>query len=282
MPKCFALLISLLTLCGVTIHAANADESPPNAESDELAGNPEVRADSSGADADADDAQEAWGHLKGRFVYDGVRPEPKRLDTPRAGDVEVFDESLVVDEHGGLANVVLSVVTKQVAVHPKYAATDDAVVRIKSKAFRFEPHVAKLRVSQTLEIHNAEVQPHNFMLHPAADTPISVLLESGSSFSHHFQRSQKLPTPVADAIHPWMRGYVIVCDHPYAAVTNSNGTFKIRNLPVGELEFVVWHERTGWLDARPGWEKGRFTQVIAPGENDLGTVRVSEKLCEER
>ncbi len=241
-----------------------------------FAGKTELLADSTVATDD--DTQEAWGHLKGRFAYDGDPPQPQQFDTRKAGAGEAFDESLSVDEHGGLANVVVVVVTKKVAVHPDYAATDDAVVRIRSNAFQFEPHVAKSRVSQTLEIQNADAQAHNFNLAPVADQPINVLLQSGSSFLHHFHRPQKLPTPVTDNIYPWMKGYVVVCDHPYAAVTNANGTFKIRNLPVGELEFAVWHERVGWLDARPEWKKGRFTQVIAPGNNDLGTVRVSEKL----
>ncbi|HEV3005021.1 MAG TPA: hypothetical protein VGX78_11200 [Pirellulales bacterium] len=189
----------LLTISGIAIHAAQAYAAPPQAESDAVAENPEAHADST--DATDDDADEAWAHLKGRFAYDGERPQPKTFDTRTAGNVEVIDESLAVDEHGGLANVVVVVVTKNLAVHPDYAATDDAVVRIRSKAFRFEPHVAKIRVSQTLEFQNADVQAHNFNLAPVGDQPIQVLLQAGAGAVYHFHRSQRLPTPVSDNIY---------------------------------------------------------------------------------
>ncbi len=34
--------------------------------------------------------------------------------------------------------------------------------------------------------------------------------------------------------HPWTRGYIAVFDHPYFAVTESDGSFKIDSLPPGE------------------------------------------------
>jgi hypothetical protein len=241
---------------------------------------PESQVESLAEDSTAqhDDPANAWGHLKGRFEYAGDPPQPRQFDTRKADNVEVFDESLAVDAHGGLANVVIYVATKPLAVHPDYAATDDSAVRIRSKAFRFQPHVARLRVSQTLEIQNDDHWAHNFNLAPIGEQPLNVILKPGEDSSQRFQRPQRLPTPLRDGIYAWMSGYVVVCEHPYCAVTNANGTFKIRNLPAGELEFVVWHERTGWLNARPEWKKGRFKHQIAPGENELGTVEVSEEL----
>lgn len=38
-------------------------------------------------------------------------------------------------------------------------------------------------------------------------------------------------------------------DHPYAAVSDSDGDFKIRKLAYGEYDFRVWHEAVGYLNA---------------------------------
>jgi hypothetical protein len=44
-------------------------------------------------------------------------------------------------------------------------------------------------------------------------------------------------------IHGWMRAYGCVLDHPFAAVTNDKGEFKIENAPLGvKLQVIAWHE----------------------------------------
>ena len=42
-----------------------------------------------------------------------------------------------------------------------------------------------------------------------------------------------------------MRAYWLIIDHPYAALTDKDGKFQIDNLPVGEHNFRIWHERIG-------------------------------------
>jgi hypothetical protein len=76
-----------------------------------------------------------------------------------------------------------------------------------------------------------------------------------------------------------MKGYVVIRDNPYFAVTGKDGTFEIKNLPVGEeLEFQALHEKAGYLLAKPDWAKGRFKMKIAAGGSDLGAVKVSPSL----
>ena len=45
-----------------------------------------------------------------------------------------------------------------------------------------------------------------------------------------------------------MGAYILTLDHPFMAVTDESGRFSIPNLPVGKHEFVVWHERAGYLE----------------------------------
>ena len=58
-----------------------------------------------------------------------------------------------------------------------------------------------------------------------------------------FKRAERAPFSSECAIHPWMRFWTLVVDHPYAAVTDSSGKFTIPDLPAGEHTFKIWHER---------------------------------------
>jgi hypothetical protein len=42
--------------------------------------------------------------------------------------------------------------------------------------------------------------------------------------------------------HPWTRAYIAVFDHPYYAVTEDGGRFKIDSIPPGGYTMKVWHE----------------------------------------
>ena len=46
-------------------------------------------------------------------------------------------------------------------------------------------------------------------------------------------------------IHPWMTAYYFVMEHPFFAVTNNKGEFKINDLPPGEYTIAAWHEELG-------------------------------------
>ncbi len=44
-------------------------------------------------------------------------------------------------------------------------------------------------------------------------------------------------------VHKWMNGFAMTFDHPYAAVTDAQGKFKIENVPAGsEVTVQAWHE----------------------------------------
>ena len=43
-------------------------------------------------------------------------------------------------------------------------------------------------------------------------------------------------------VHPWMRAWIFVFDHPYYAVTSRTGKFELKNLPPGTYTIEAWHE----------------------------------------
>lgn len=50
---------------------------------------------------------------------------------------------------------------------------------------------------------------------------------------------------VAGIVHPFEQGWIWKLPHPYAAVTDSNGNFKITNIPQGNYKIRIWHELLG-------------------------------------
>jgi hypothetical protein len=49
------------------------------------------------------------------------------------------------------------------------------------------------------------------------------------------------------SIHPWEAAWLVVTGHPYVALSQTDSSFFLRNLPVGKWTFRLWHERARWL-----------------------------------
>lgn len=232
-----------------------------------------------------------WGDLTGRFIYDGAVPTPAKINVTKdaaiCGKTPLVDESLVVGEEGGVANVIIYVRTRKVKVHPDYDAMKDEKPLLDNIGCRFEPHILPIWLGQTLELHNSDPVPHNSNISPLGDKAANPLIPSMGSVEHKFRRKQTVPVPVSCNIHPWMKAYVLPAESPYVAVTGTDGSFTLVNLPAGkELEFQVWQEKSGYLTPTgsgipKGWKKGRFKLKIADGANDLGTIKLDPSLFEK-
>jgi hypothetical protein len=81
-------------------------------------------------------------------------------------------------------------------------------------------------------------------------------------------RPESLPISVISDLHPWMQSYWVVTDHPYVAVSDKEGRFRIEGLPVGEHSFSVWQEQAGSIDRK--WT----VQVRSKESQTLPAVKV--------
>lgn len=139
-------------------------------------------------------------------------------------------------------------------------------------ACMFVPHALALREGQILVAKNTSAIPHNFKWtgNPTANPGGNELIPPGGSIEIKNLVADRLPVAVECNIHPWMRGWIRVYDHPYFAVTNANGEFTIENAPVGNFRLKIWHGSGGW----PLGAKGREGQPIAvlAGETVVGNV----------
>lgn len=235
--------------------------------------------------ANGQEAKQEWGNLSATFLYDGEPPEPEKFVIKKNADafkLPLFDESLIVDgKTKGIANVVVWLYLKSAdprpIVHPDYEKAAKAPVEMTVHNARYEPRITTLRVGQVWKILNADPVGHNLKGDLFSNSSLGVLLPVGVyPVTKTFTKSESRPMPLADNLYPWMTGWLLIKDHPYMAVSNKQGKLQIKNLPVGNHTFVLFHELPGFVRAakRNGevqeFKYGRLTVDIKPDDNELG------------
>ena len=107
----------------------------------------------------------------------------------------------------------------------------------------YVPHVFGMMAGQELLIKNSDATLHNIHSMPKVNKEFNfampkVVKEKETSFG-----KVEEPFYIKCDVHPWMKTWVLVSDHPYYAVTDSNGDYEIKNVPAGTYEVVCWQEK---------------------------------------
>lgn len=223
-------------------------------------------------------AADEYGTIKGRFVLDGAIPElpPKmKKGNPAAKDAvcmaqDIPDESLVVDEKSkGIANIFLYL-PKATKIHPDLKSSKEKSVTFDNKECRFVPHGLFVRTDQVVKVISSDPINHNTKTNPLRNEGINQSISNASKDGVPYKnpRAEKQPIPVECSIHPWMKAYWLILDHPYAVVSGPDGSFTLDKVPAGNHEFAVWQERSGYLDRK-------LKVTVKPGETaDLGEIKI--------
>ena len=228
-----------------------------------------------------------WGTLTGQFVYTGKASEPVKLDISRDQEIcgqfsdQIVDQSLVIGKNGGVRNIFIYLRESKLddsQIHSSYQDLPSSIT-VQNKGCIFQPHVAGLWVNkQQLLAVNEDLCAHGFQVKAYRNSSLNQLLPPGEKMTHRFEYGEKLPLRMSCSIHPWQEGWLVALNHPYFATSDETGTFSIRNLPVGDWEFQVWHETAGYLAARDDWSRGRAKLKITSGMNDLGVIKLAPPL----
>jgi hypothetical protein len=248
--------------------------------------------------AKADAAPERWCHIRGRVVFDGD-PIPKQQAIPKAKGA--LTEDWVVDPATrGVANVIVWLAPEPTAeqwerlkatgkdrlrnfpsfaekdIHPALPKGVDREVLILEAPIAFVPRIVAVRAGADVVFKNLSTRADNVKWSSQDNGEGSPLVPpNGKEFRIEKTKPERLPIAVDSAIHPWMRAWVKVFDHPYFAVTAPDGTFEIKHSPTGNLRLFIWQETTGY---RNGAE-GRFGEPIQvpSGRFDLGDVKIKPR-----
>lgn len=227
------------------------------------------------------DVQAQWGGIKGRVVLDGDLPtlapliakgDASAKDAAVCAVNAVPDETVVVDpETKGVANVVVYLRRKPSKIHPSLKEPAAATVVFDQIGCKFVPHVIVAQTSQKVNVISMDAVAHNTRGTPIKNEGFNFLLSASDrkGVDVPFSAGESLPTEIRCDIHPWMKGYWMIVDHPYAVVSGKDGSFQIDNLPAGDNEFRVWHEGPGYL------EKSLEVKVVDGKVTELKPIKVT-------
>tara|TARA_B110000438_G_scaffold24346_1_gene22548 strand:+ start:7510 stop:8196 length:687 start_codon:yes stop_codon:yes gene_type:complete len=186
------------------------------------------------------------GEIKGRVKYIGKSPKAKRIRMDAdpvcaASHQEAAKaESFVVDADGNMANVI--VYLKGVEYSGKTPSNE---VIIDQKGCVYSPHVLGVQAGQPLKILNSDATMHNIHGLPKINKEFNFgMPKSLKQKTVTFNKAEDVFVIKCD-VHPWMKSYTQVFDHPYFAVSGSDGSFSISNVPDGTYEAIAWQEKFG-------------------------------------
>ncbi len=117
-------------------------------------------------------------------------------------------------------------------------------VLLDQKGCEYLPYVVGLQAGQKLLIRNSDPVLHNIHATPKINKEFNVAqMAGGKDIEKAFDQSEVFVRFKCD-VHPWMFAYVGVLPHPYHAVTDKDGNFKIEGVPPGKYSLVSFHRKT--------------------------------------
>ena len=115
-----------------------------------------------------------------------------------------------------------------------------------------------IQTQQPFTIMNSDATQHNTHPTPKNNPEWNISQPAaGAPLGKIFARAE-LSIPFKDNQHPWEKAYVSVFSHPFFAVSDTEGNYRIEGLPPGSYKLTAWHEKLG--------EK-TVEVVVVPGES---------------
>lgn len=200
------------------------------------------------------DAQPAPASITGVIRFTGDVPPPKAIMTTDGGTIHHHD--LVVDAKTKGLRYVFAVLED---APPQAKIKNAKPVLVDQRDMLFLPRVAAVQHGQAMRFENNDLCNHSVMatsIVPA--NQINVVAAPNQPVTHTFE-PQKTPVLIGCSLHNWMRAWVFVVPHPWFAVSDSQGQFRLENVPPGKYTLLLVHPDTN--------RRERRTVEVAAGKN---------------
>ena len=185
------------------------------------------------------------GTISGRALFKGEPPPPKELRVTlnkKTCGHTYQSESLLISEKGGIQNVVVSLLRIPKGLPRE---TGDKPIQIDQQKCIFIPHVLLVPAGIEFLVLNSDPVLHSFHTMGAHNKELNIIQTKTK------RRRLPLTFPEPDTIkvvcdvHSWMKAWIIVTEHPYYALTDAEGQFRLENVPEGNYRIRAWHEELG-------------------------------------
>jgi plastocyanin len=182
------------------------------------------------------------GSISGKIVWQGEKPaakpdfdlKPEQMTGCKHhdGGINKKDETLLIDDKGGVANVVLTI-----TVPGAKAVIPTEPVHFDQEGCQFKPHVAVVPVGATVRFLNSDETNHNVHTYAKKNTGINKNVAPTGNLDQVLDKAEVID--VKCDIHPW------ITEATHWATSGADGSFKIAGLPPGDYEISTWHEELG-------------------------------------
>ena len=214
--------------------------------------------------------------INGKVQYEGRAPKPKKLNMaadPICGKSHsgpVFNESFLINSDKYMQNVVVWI------NNPKHSATiPETAIVLDQIGCKYTPHVTGIMKGQDLMIKNSDKTLHNIHSMSEVNSNFNFAMPAKSDPSIKNFSEIEDPFYIKCDVHPWMKSWVFVLEHPYWAVTDEAGNYSMNldSLEPGTYDLCFWHEK--WDKAMKGAgycsDEYKTTITIADKSVDAGT-----------
>jgi plastocyanin len=186
--------------------------------------------------------------IQGRVLLTGELPASKKvpitIDQYVCG-TEQMTADLVVSGAREVRNVVVWLENPPPGAPSAPPAT---TTPMDQKECVFVPRVVIVPAAGTVEFLNSDRLLHNLHSVSRDNPPFNRTQPKGRTIPVTFVKPEIVR--IDCDLHSWMRGWVVVAAHPFYALTDAQGRFRLDNVPPGPYTLRVWHERLGEL-SRP-------------------------------
>jgi hypothetical protein len=188
--------------------------------------------------------------ITGNITLNGTPPD-EMINALIAGDVNcgklhpevVKTQFFVVGPNKELKDVVVYISN----IKGKSTGASAEPVVLDQKGCEYSPYIFAVQTGQKIIVRNSDPAPilHNVHAKPVAGANQEVNLPQAAGaadLSLSFPSAEDFVKFQCD-VHSWMFAYATVVDHPYFAVTDKDGKFKIANVPPGKYTVQATHRK---------------------------------------
>ena len=164
-------------------------------------------------------------------------------------------QDLIVGPDRGIRYVIAALVDVPQARIPQVVGKP---LTIDNRGCRFAPHVSVVTAGTVIEATNSDPVLHTTHLYGAMETNFA-LPTAGIRVSRVAEGVGMVV--IKCDVHGWMQSFLRIDPHPFHAVTDATGTFRINNIPSGDYTLEFWHERLGQAHRSIRIEPAQTTEV---------------------
>jgi plastocyanin len=195
------------------------------------------------------------GHVRFTGPVAAQKTLPVTTDQYLCGKEKDADD-LVLSPDKGIRNAVVWLKSAPPGAKRETAA---APVPLDQQKCVYTPRVIVVPVGGTVDFLNSDRLLHNIHSQSKGNPSFNRTQPKGRTIPITFTKPEIIR--IDCDLHPWMRAWVVVAEHPFYAVTGAGGEFALANLPPGPYTLTIWHETLGTV-----------TKDVTLGDADTGVV----------